>query len=59
MERHEKRDGTHIHIRQEGIFEVDLEGRGMGVPALEVGFPKHQAKSADAHEHNDHLKEQC
>jgi hypothetical protein len=59
MERQEERNGTHIHVRQEGIFEVDLESRGVGIPALDVGFPKHQAKRAEAHEHNDHLKKQC
>ena len=47
-ERHEERDGTHIHIGKEGIFEVDLEGRGMGIPALEVGFPKREGKNAYA-----------
>ena len=40
IERQEKRSGTHIHIRQEGIFEIDLEGGGMNIPALEVRFPK-------------------
>ena len=29
----------------------------MGIPALEVGFPKHEGKGAAAHEHDDHLKE--
>ena len=56
VKRHEKRNGTHIHIRQEWIFEVNLEGRGLGIPALEMGFPKHEGKSTDAYEHNDCLK---
>jgi len=56
IERYEKRSGTHIHIRQEWIFEVNLEGCGMGIPALDVRFPKHEGKSSDADEHNGYLK---
>ena len=39
--------------------EVYLKERGVRVPALDVGLPKHQGKSADADEHNDHLKKYC
>ena len=56
MERHEEWDGTHIDIRQEWILEVDLEGCGMGIPALKVRFPKQEGNRADADEHNDDLK---
>jgi hypothetical protein len=28
----------------------------MRIPALDVGFPKHKGKSADADEHDDYLK---
>jgi len=56
IERHEKRDGRYIRIRQKRIFEVNLKERGVRVPALDVRLPKHQGKSADADEHNDHLK---
>jgi hypothetical protein len=54
--RHEKRNGRYIRIRQKGIFEVNLKGRGVRIPALNVGFPKQKGKSADADEHNDYLK---
>jgi hypothetical protein len=56
IERHEKGNGRDIRIRQKGIFEVNLKKRGVGIPALDVGFPKHKGKSADADEHNDYLK---
>jgi len=54
--RHEKRNGRYIRIRQKGIFKVNLKGRGVRIPALNVGFPKQKGKSADADEHNDYLK---
>lgn len=47
---------THIRIRQEGIFEVNLKGGGMGIPALDVRFPKQKGKRAEADKHNDGLK---
>ncbi len=56
IERYEKRSGAHIHIRQEWVFEVNLEGCGMGIPTLDVGFPEHEGKSAKAYEHNGYLK---
>src|SRR6266404_215491 len=59
IERHEKRNGPYIRIRQKGIFEVNLKERGMRIPALDVGFPKHNGKSADTDEHNDYLKKYC
>jgi hypothetical protein len=31
----------------------------MRISALDVGFPKHNGKSADADEHNDYLKKYC
>ena len=59
IERHEKRNGRDIRIRQKGIFEIDLKERGVRVPALDVRFPKQESKSADADEHNDYLKKYC
>ena len=56
VERHEERDGTHIDIRQEWILEVDLEGGGMGIPALDVRFPEHESEGADADEHDGSLE---
>ena len=56
IERHEKWNGRYIRIRQKGIFEVNLKGRGVRIPALNVGFPKQKGESADADEHNDYLK---
>ena len=38
--RDKKGNGTNIHVREERIFEIDLESRGMGIPAFEVRFPK-------------------
>ena len=43
-------------ISQKGIFEVNLKYRGMRVPALDVRFPKHKCKSADADEHDYYLE---
>jgi len=59
IERHEKWNGRYVRIRQKGIFEVNLKERGMRIPALDVGFPKHNGKSADTDEHNDYLKKYC
>ena len=59
IERHEKWDGRDIRIRQEGVLEIDLKERGMRIPALDMGFPKHNGKSADTDEHNDDLKKYC
>jgi len=59
VERHEKRDGRYIRIRQKRIFEVNLKECGVCIPALDVGFPKHKGKSADADEHDDYLKKYC
>ena len=59
IERYEKRSRTHINIRQEWIFEIDLKGCGMGIPSLDVRFPKHEGKSGDADQHNGSLKKQC
>jgi hypothetical protein len=56
IERYEKRKRTQIHIRQEWIFEVNLESCCMGIPALDVRFPEQEGKGADANEHNDYLK---
>jgi hypothetical protein len=56
IERHEKRNGRYISIREEWIVEVYLKEGGVRVPALDVGFPKHKGKSANADEHNDYLK---
>ena len=47
---------THIRIRQEGIFEVNLKGGGMGIPALDVRFPEHESEGADADEHDGSLE---
>jgi hypothetical protein len=55
-ERHEKRNGSEIRIRQKRIFEVNFKGRGVRVSALDMRFPKHESKSADAYEHDDYLK---
>ena len=59
IERHEKRNGRDIRIRQKRIFEVDLKERGVRVSAFDVRFPKQEGKSADADEHNDYLKKYC
>jgi hypothetical protein len=59
MERHEERDGRHIRIRKKGILEVNLEERGLRVPAFEVGFPKQKGQGAEADEHDDDLKKNC
>ena len=56
VERHEKRNGPDIRIRQKGIFEIDLKDRGVRVSALEVRFPKHESQCANADEHNDGLQ---
>jgi hypothetical protein len=56
VERHKKRNGGEIRIRKKGIFEIDLEDRGVRVSALEVRFPKHESKSAHADEHNNDLE---
>ncbi len=56
MERHEERDGAHVHVRQEGILDVDLEERGVGVPALDVGFSEQEDQGGEAEEHDDPLQ---
>jgi hypothetical protein len=56
IECHEKRNGRYVRIRPKEIFEVNLKERGMHVPALDMGFPKHEGKGADADEDNDYLK---
>ena len=47
-----------IRIRQEGVFEIDLEERGVRVSALDVRFPKHESKRSDTDEHKYCLQEQ-
>jgi hypothetical protein len=59
MERHEKRNGRDICIREKGIVKVDLEGGRVRVPPLDVRFPEQKGKGADADEHDDCLKESC
>ena len=49
-------NGRDIRIRQKGIFEIDLKDCGVCVSALDVRFPKHECKSANADEHNDDLQ---
>ena len=58
IKRHEERNAAQIHIRQEGILEVDFEGRGIDIPAFEVRFPQQEGKSSDADEHHGYLKQQ-
>ncbi len=56
IERDEERSGPQVRIRQEWIIEVDLEGCGTGIPALEVRFPEDEGKGAEADEHDGCLK---
>jgi len=57
VERHEKRNGTYIRIRQKWILEIYLKKRGVHVPALDVRFPKQEGKNAYAEKYNYYLKE--
>src|SRR5262249_36870883 len=57
VERDEERDRTHVHVGEERIPEVDLRQRGVGVPALDVGFPQQQEQHTEADEHRDDLEE--
>jgi hypothetical protein len=59
IESHEERQGRDVRIREKGILEVDLKGRGMRISALEMRFPQHESKHAHADEHHDYLQEYC
>jgi hypothetical protein len=57
MKRQEERNRAHVHVGQEGVFEVDLEPRGVGIPALDVGFPEQEDQGGEPEEHDDRLQE--
>jgi hypothetical protein len=56
IERYEKWNGRDIHIRQKGIFEIDLKERGVRISALDVRFPKQERKSANTDKHDYYLE---
>ena len=56
IERYEERSGTDIHIGQKRIMEVDLEDRGVGVPAFDVRLAEQEGEHGEAEEHGRGLK---
>ena len=59
MERDEKRGGAQVHVGEEGILEVDLKDRGMGIPALDMGLPQQKGDRSEPDAPDGDLKENC